>query len=106
MKPNGAKTYAKESYYILYMTEKQRHKIERIDSFVGSVLANGGVHEDILKGMYEYMGDFRDLMDGLAKAELDEACKDNLGLLYFAKTLEILAQGLGDGEIKTEQYKF
>jgi len=84
------------------MTEKQKHQIERIDSFVGSVLANGGAHEDILKGMYDYMGDFRELMDGLAKAEFDKACQDKPGLLYFAKTLEILAQGLSDGEIKTE----
>lgn len=84
------------------MNEKQKQQIERIDSYVGKVLSEGGGHNDIMEGMYDYMGDFKELMDGLPKKELDRSCEDNPGLLYFAKTLEILAQGLSDGKIKAD----
>lgn len=84
------------------MTERQKQQIERIDSYVGEILATGGDHENIMTGMYDYMGDFRELMDELPKGELDRACEDNPGLLYFAKILEMLAQGLSDGSIKAD----
>lgn len=83
------------------MTKKQKQQIERIDPFVGSVLANGGAHEDILTGMYHWVISGSWWTD-CPKRNSTRLARIVPGLLYFAKTLEILAQGLRNGKIKNE----
>lgn len=49
--------------------------------------------------MYDYMGQFKQLLDTCSPEDMDKLCERYEGFYRFAKLLENLAQGLSDGTI-------
>ena len=45
-------------------------KAKRIDTYVNSILQKGGNDEHIMKDMYDYMADFKYLMDNSPNGEI------------------------------------
>ncbi|PMS97910.1 arylsulfatase [Vibrio parahaemolyticus] len=44
---------------------------------------------------------FKYVMDSTTKVQMDYICQQYLGFYRFAKWMELLAEGIGDGRIKT-----
>ena len=82
------------------ISKNQRERAQRIDTFVNTIFENGGSEEDILTGMFDYMNDFKVLMDELPNGGVDFLCSQYQGFFRFAKLLERLAEGLQSGKIK------
>jgi len=83
------------------MTATLQHKqlAQKIDQWVKSVERKGGGDEQLLKGMADYMGLFKKILDTSTQAQREELCSLYPGFLRFAKLLELLAQGIHDGVI-------
>ena len=83
------------------MTATVQHKLmaQKIDQWVKNVERKGGGDEQLLKGMADYMGTFKKVLDTTTQAQREELCSLYPGFLRFANLLERLAQGIHDGVI-------
>ncbi|NJN47851.1 MAG: arylsulfatase regulator [Candidatus Competibacteraceae bacterium] len=76
------------------------HQLARhIDDFVNRTLAAGGGDEALLVSLYDYMGNFKILLDTLTSDEINALCAQYDGFYHFAHLLEHLASGIADGRI-------
>lgn len=73
---------------------------EKIDTWVMTVVNNGGGDEQLLEGMYAYMDAFKQLLDTCSKLEMTLLAQRYDGFYRFANLLERLAQGIADGVIE------
>lgn len=82
------------------LTDKHHQKAKRIDTYVNNILKKGGSDADIMKDMYDYMADFKYLMDNSPNGEIQLLAEQYDGFFRFAKLLESLAGGIADGSIE------
>ena len=82
------------------ISKEHIERAERIDTFVNTILNNGGSEGQILMNMEPYMHDFKFLMDNLPKGGMDVLCSRYDGFYRFAKLLEKMAERLSSGKIK------
>ncbi len=82
------------------ITEAHQQKIDRINAYVKRTVESGGTDENILEGIYDYMQDFKSLMDELPKGGINFLCNNYDEFHRFSKILELLAEGLQSGKIK------
>ena len=73
---------------------------EAIDTWVLSVLSQGGGDEQILEGMHAYMDTFKQLLDTCTRLEMTLLAQRYDGFYRFANLLERLAQAIADGVIE------
>ena len=73
---------------------------ETIDTWVLSVLNQGGGDEQILEGMHAYMDTFKQLLDTCTRLEMTLLAQRYDGFYRFANLLERLAQAIADGVIE------
>ena len=73
---------------------------EAIDTWVLSVLSQGGGDEQILEGMHAYMDTFKQLLDTCTTLEMTLLAQRYDGFYRFANLLERLAQAIADGVIE------
>ena len=81
------------------LTKKQLQLARRIDKFVKDTLSTGG-DDDILRGMYDYMGTFKQLMDTSSESEMNRLCQRYDGFYRFARLMEAMAGAIAAGEIQ------
>ncbi len=81
------------------VTEEQDQLAQSIDQHVQRITANGGGDEALLVSLYDYMGTFKQLMDGSTETEMNQLCERYPGLYRFGKLLERLAEGIANGSI-------
>ena len=73
---------------------------EAIDTWVLSILNQGGGDEQILEGMHAYMDTFKQLLDTCTRLEMTLLAQRYDGFYRFANLLERLAQAIADGVIE------
>ena len=78
----------------------KRRLAERIDKQVTTILKQGGTDIDILVGMADCMADIKSLMDTCLPEDVDRLCARYDGFYRYARTLEEIAQGIQDGNIR------
>ena len=66
---------------------------QHIDQWVKQVESKGGGDEQLLEGMFDFMGTFKTLLDTTTSAQMDALCLQYAGFYRFAKLLERIAQG-------------
>ena len=76
----------------------QKQRLIDIDAQVKQIIRDGG-DEVLLLSLYDFMGDFKKIMDACSNKELDEYCKKYDGFYYLAQLLENMARGISDGTI-------
>lgn len=79
---------------------KHHQKAQRIDNYVNTILQQGGNEAHILQNMYDYMADFKYLLDNSPNGEMQILAQQYPGFFTFAKLLENLAGGIADGSIE------
>ena len=82
------------------MNAEKVHLAEAIDTWVLSVLSNGGGDEQILEGMHAYMDTFKQLLDTCTRLEMTLLAQRYDGFYRFANLLERLAHAIADGVIE------
>jgi hypothetical protein len=85
------------------MAANKIHLAEAIDTWVLSVLSNGGGDDQILEGMHAYMDTFKQLLDTCTRLEMALLAQRYDGFYRFASLLERLAQAIADGDIEVPQ---
>ena len=78
----------------------KRQLAERIDKRVATILKKGGTDIDIFVGLADYMADFKLLMDTCSPSDMHRLCTRYDGFYRYANTLEEIAQGIKDGDIR------
>ena len=79
-------------------TQKQISIAARLDSAVKKLEETGAGEIEVFVGMAEHMPLFYELLQ--AGADFDELCARYDGFYRFAKTLEMIAEGIRSGEIE------
>jgi hypothetical protein len=82
------------------MDTNKLHLAEAIDTWVLSVLNQGGGDEQLLEGMHAYMYTFKQLLDSCTRLEMTLLAQRYDGFYRFANLLERLAQAIADGVIE------
>jgi len=85
------------------MDANKIHLAETIDTWVLSVLNQGGGDEQLLEGMHAYMDTFKQLLDTCTRLEMTLLAQRYDGFYRFANLLERLAQAIADGDIEVPQ---
>jgi hypothetical protein len=76
----------------------QKQRLIDIDMQVKQIIHDGG-DKALLLSLYDFMEDFKKIMDACSNKELDGYCKEYDGFYYLAKILEDMARGIADGTI-------
>lgn len=82
------------------MNANKVHLAETIDTWVLSVLNQGGGDEQLLEGMHAHMDTFKQLLDSCTPLEMTLLAQRYDGFYRFANLLERLAQAIADGVIE------
>ena len=61
---------------------------------------DSGTDIDILACMADYMTGFKSLLDTCSPEDMDGLCAHYEGFIRYARTLEDIAQGIQDGNIR------
>ena len=80
-------------------TLQRKQVAQRIDQWVKGIERKGGGDEQLLMGMVDYMGSFKNVLDTTTQAQMEGLCSLYPGFFRFAKLLDLLAQGIHDGVI-------
>lgn len=84
---------------IMKLKPSHHQKAMRIDHYVNQILLQGGNDEHILQNMYDYMSDFKFLLDHSPNGEIQLLIQQYQGFYRFVKVLENLAHGIAEGVI-------
>jgi hypothetical protein len=81
-------------------TEEQLRLASAIDVEFHRLAAAGTDEVGILRDMFEYMPNFKRLMDTAKPGDMDRLCERFEGFHHYAKILENLAGGIRSGKLK------
>ncbi len=83
----------------MHIDANQLHLVKRIDYHANQFQDNETGDAQLLTTMYDYMTDFKQVMDSTTQAQMDYLIQEYDGFYRFTKLLERIAQGISDGTI-------
>ena len=81
------------------LTLEQQQVVKLIDDHAAKFPFSKSGDEQLLQTCYDYLPDFKQVIDSTSKPQLDYICQEYEGFYRFAKLMEMLAQGIADGVI-------